>query len=331
MQVRRAASTVITLVAGAFAAAPASAWEPTKPVEIVVAAGAGGASDQMARMMQAAIQKNNLMKQPMVVSLKGGASGAEALMYMKSSEADPNKFLIAYSLIYTLPLAAKLPFDWRDLTPVAIMAFDQFVLWDNVQIPYKTVKEFIEAAKAANPPFKMGGTGSKREDQILAVFVEKRTGAKFLYLPYKSGGDAATQLVGNHTQSNVNNPSENLEVWRAGQVRALCVFDKERISYKTKVTETQSWNDIPTCKEEGLDVQYLMLRAMFLPGKVTPEQQAFYVDLFQKVTQTPEYKDYMEKQALKPIFLTGNDMLQFLEEDDALNKSLMTDAGFVAK
>ena len=66
-----------------LAAAPASAWEPTKPVEIVVAAGAGGASDQMARMMQAAIQKNNLMKQPMVVSLKGGASGAEALMYMK--------------------------------------------------------------------------------------------------------------------------------------------------------------------------------------------------------------------------------------------------------
>ena len=80
---------------------PATAgWEPTKPVEIVVAAGAGGASDQMARMMQAAIRKNNLMKQPMVVSLKGGASGAEALMYMKSSEGDPNRILIAYSLIY---------------------------------------------------------------------------------------------------------------------------------------------------------------------------------------------------------------------------------------
>jgi len=114
-------------------------------------------------------------------------------------------------------------------------------------------------------------------------------------------------------------------------VRPLCVFDKERISYKSKVTDTQTWHDIPTCKEEGLDVQYLMLRAMFLPGKVTPEQQAFYVDLFQKVTQTSEYKDYMEKQALKPIFLTGKDMLQFLEEDDALNKSLMTEAGFVAK
>src|ERR1700745_2751060 len=162
------------VIAGTAAAAvalvnaPASAWEPTKPVEIVVAAGAGGASDQMARMIQAAIQKNNLMKQPMVVSLKGGASGAEALMYMKSSDGDPNKVLIAYSLIYMLPLSAKITFNWRELTPVAVVPLDQFVLWDNAAGP-KTVKEFIAAAKAASSPFKMGGTGSKREDHVLNV------------------------------------------------------------------------------------------------------------------------------------------------------------------
>jgi tripartite-type tricarboxylate transporter receptor subunit TctC len=250
---------------------------------------------------------------------------------MKSGEGDANKVLLAYSLIYMLPLSAKIPFNWRDLTPVAVTALDQFVLWDNTTMAAKNVKEFVEAAKAASPPFKMGGTGSKREDQVLTVFMEKKTGAKFLYLPYKSGGEAATQLVGNHTQANVNNPSENLEVWRAGQVRALCVFDKERIAYKTKVTDSQSWNDIPTCKEEGLDVQYLMLRAFFLPGKVTPEQTAFYVDLLKKVSQTAEYKDYLEKQALKPIFLEGKEMVKFLEEDDTLNKNLMTEAGFVAK
>jgi putative tricarboxylic transport membrane protein len=319
------------IAAAALVSAPAVAWEPTKSIEIVVAAGAGGASDQMARMMQAAIQKNNLMKQPVIVTLKGGASGAEALMYMKSSDGDPNKVLLAYSLIYMLPLSAKIPFNWRDLTPVAVTALDEFVLWDNTTMPQANVKDFINAAKAANPPFKMGGTGSKREDQILTVFMEKKTGAKFLYLPYKSGGEAATQLVGNHTQANVNNPSENLEVWRAGQVRALCVFAKERIAYKTKVTDKQSWNDIPTCKEQGLDVQYQMLRAFFLPGKVAPEQAAFYVDLLKKISQTTEYKDYLEKQALKPAFLTGKDMLKFLEEDDKLNSSLMHEAGFVAK
>src|SRR5947199_640776 len=320
----------VAALAAALASAPAVAWEPNKPVEIVVAAGAGGASDQMARMMQAAIQKDNMMNQAIVDSVKRGASGAEALMYMNSSAGDPHRTRIAYSLIYMLPLSAKIPFIWREMTPVSVIALDQFVLWTNTQLPYKSVKEFTDAAKAAMPPFKMGGTGSRREDHVLTVFLEKKTGAKFAYLPYKSGGEAATQLVGNHTQSNVNNPSENLEVWRAGQVRPLCVFDKERMQYKAKVTDSMSWNDIPTCKDQGVDVQYLMLRAMFLPGKMTPEQSAFYVDLFGKLTQTSEYKEYMEKQALKPIFLTGKEMLKFLEEDDALNRNLMTEAGFVA-
>lgn len=200
----------------------------------------------------------------------------------------------------------------------------------NANSPYKTVKEFTDAAKAANPPFKMGGTGSKREDHILSAFIEKRTGAKFSYLPYKSGGEAATQLVGGHTEANVNNPSENLEIWRAGQARALCVFDSERIGYKTKVTADMSWNDIPTCKEQGLDIEYTMLRGIFLPGKVAPDQVAFYVDLFKKISETPEFKDYMEKQALKPTFLTGQDMVKFLEKDETLHKQLMTEAGFVA-
>src|SRR6187397_3582347 len=151
-------------LASVLASASAYAWEPSKPVEIVVAAGAGGASDQMARMMQAAIQKNNLMKQPMIVSLKGGASGAEALMYMKSSDGDANKVLIAYSLIYMLPLSAKIPFNWRELTPVSVIALDQFVLWTNTQLPYKSVKEFADAARKPDANFKMGGTGSKRED-----------------------------------------------------------------------------------------------------------------------------------------------------------------------
>src|SRR5438309_9613789 len=128
--------TIAALAALALSSS-ALAWEPTRPVEIVVAAGAGGASDQMARMMQAAIQKNSLMKQPMVVSLKGGASGAEALMYMKSSAGDPNRVLIAYSLIYMLPLSAKIPFNWRELTAASVLALEQFVLWTNAQLPYK--------------------------------------------------------------------------------------------------------------------------------------------------------------------------------------------------
>src|SRR5438094_6843307 len=150
-------------LAAVLANAPAmAAWEPTKPVEIVVAAGAGGASDQMARMMQAAIQKNSLMKQPMVVSLKGGASGAEALMYMKSSAGDPHRTLIAYSLIYMLPLSAKIPFNWRELTPVSVIELDQYLVWTKAELPYQTRKGFADAPRTANPPFTIGRTAPKR-------------------------------------------------------------------------------------------------------------------------------------------------------------------------
>jgi putative tricarboxylic transport membrane protein len=311
---------------------PAHAWEPTKPVEIVVPAGPGGAADQMVRALQGIITKHHLMKQPIVVLNMAGASGGEGLMDTKASKGNPHKLVMAFSAIYTVPASAKLPFNWRDLNPVALVALDEFLLWDNAEAPQKTTAEFLAAAKAAGPGvFKMGGTGSKREDQIITVAIEKAAGVKFSYIPYTSGGQAATQLVGKHTESNVNNPSENVAQWRAGQVRALCVLSPTRIVYKQKITKDQAWSDIPTCKETGLDVSYQMLRAFFLPGGTTPDQVGYYVDVLKQATATPEWKEYIANQALKESFLTGPDFVKFLEQDEAFNNKLMTEAGFVAK
>ena len=324
----KTAATCAAILVGAPAFA---AWEPTKPVEIVVAAGAGGASDQMARMMQAAIQKNNLMKQPMVVSLKGGASGAEALMYMKSSDGDANKVLIAYSLIYMLPLSAKIPFNWRDLTPVQMLALDNFVLWVNAKTPYKTPKEYIDAVKKAGPgKMKMGGTGAKQEDQIITVAIEQKTGAKFTYIPFKGGGLVATQLVGGHVDSTVNNPIEAVAQWRAGSLRPLCVFDNDKMPYTTKVTATMSWNDIPSCKSAGVNVDYTMLRGIFMPAGVTKEQVDFYVDLFKKVRETPDWKKFMEDGAFNTTFMSGPEYAKWVESAENTHKQLMKEAGFLA-
>ena len=116
---------------GVLMVAPASAWEPSKPVEIVVAAGAGGASDQMARMLQAAVQKNNLMKQPLIVSLKGGASGAEGLMYMKQGEGDAHNLAAPAGELQRVRAPAAVRADRRHLavvlahSPASGMAFEQ--------------------------------------------------------------------------------------------------------------------------------------------------------------------------------------------------------------
>lgn len=286
----------------------------------------------MARTMQGIIVKYKLMKQPMMILNKGGASGAEGAMDTKGDKGNAHKLMVAFSLIYTLPISTNLPFTWHDLNPVAMVAMDDFLLWVNPSKPYKTTKDFIAAVKAAPAgTFKMGGTGSKREDHIITVAIDKFTGTKFTYIPYKSGGEVAVQLAGNHIDANVNNPSENVAQWRAGQALPLCVFSDTRMASDKKVTSDKSWADIPTCKETGLDVQYQMLRAFFLPPGTTAEQVAFYADLLKKVVATQEWKDYTEKTSLKNKYLTGQDFVKFLEKDEAFHTKLMLEAGFGAK
>lgn len=102
------------------------------------------------------------------------------------------------------------------------------------------------------------------------------------------------------------------------------------MDYSGKITATQSWGDIPTCKEQGLDVQYQMLRVFMLPGGVTPDQQKYYVELMQKVVATPEWKEYLEKNALKNEFLSGQKLVDFLGADENRHKDIIKEAGFVA-
>jgi len=319
------------LAFGLFQAGPAAAWEPTKAVEFVVPFSAGGATDQMARSIQGIIAKHKLMNQAIIVQNKAGASGAEGLLDVKDSKGDAHKLVVSSSGLFTVPLATKLPFNWRDLTPVALVGQDEFILWVNSDSPYKTSTDYLNEAKKTPNQLKMGGTSSKREDHIITSLVEKKAGVKFTYIPYKGGGEAATQLSGKHIDSNVNNPSESIAQWRAGQHRALCLFAPERSSYKEKVTETMAWSDVPTCKEQGLDVEYQMIRVFLLPGGVAPEVQQYYADLFKKVVATPEWRSYLEKNALKENFLTGKPLEDYLAKDEKNHQEIMKAAGFLAK
>ena len=320
-------------VAASFVSLPAAAaWEPTKPVEFVVPAGTGGGADQMARLIQGVIVKNQLMKQPLIVVNKAGGAGAEGFLEIKGAKGDPHKIVITLSNLFTTPMATGVPFNWRDMTPLSMLALDQFVLWVNADSPYKTAQDYTAGVKAAGPnKVKMGGTGSKQEDQILTVGLAKSLGTKFIYVPFKGGGEVAVQLVGGHIDSSVNNPIEAVAQWRAGKLRALCVFDDKRMDFKTKVTETQSWSDIPTCKEAGIPTSYTMLRGIFMPPGVTKEQSDYYVNLLQKVRETPEWKDYMEKGAFNQTYMTGNDFKQWLEKAETTHRDLMKEAGFLVQ
>lgn len=310
----------------------ALAWEPTKPVEFVVPAGTGGGADQMARFIQGVVAKNNLMKQPIVVVNKSGGAGAEGFLDVKGDKGNPHKLVITLSNLFTTPLATGVPFNWRDMTPVSMLALDQFVLWVNEESPHKTTKAYLDAIKAQpDKTFKMGGTGSKQEDQIITVMLEKAAGKKLTYVPFKGGGDVAVQLVGKHIDSTVNNPIEAESHWRAGKLRPLCVMDKSKMPYTAKLTATMSWQDIPTCASAGLPVDYLMLRGIFMPPGVSQDQVAYYLDLFKKIRALPEWKEFMEKGAFNQTALSGQEFFDWLGKNEQMHRVLMKEAGFIAQ
>jgi len=177
---------MVKFAMAAAVAAPfgvSAAWQPSKPVEFVIPAGTGGGADQMARFVQGIVVKHNLMKQPIVILNKGGGAGAEGFLYMKGAKGDPHKIIITLSNLFTTPMGTGTPFNWKDLTPVSMLALDQFILWVHADTPYKTAKEYLDDVKKANGAKKMAGTGAKQEDQIITVAIEQSTGGKFILSP----------------------------------------------------------------------------------------------------------------------------------------------------
>jgi putative tricarboxylic transport membrane protein len=322
-----AATVALTLPMGAEAA-----WQPTKPIEFVVTSGPGGGTDNFARVVQAIIAKHKLTDQPIIVTNKGGGSGAEGYIYAKTVPGDPSKVIFGTNNAYLLPYVAKLAFTPADLTPVAALALDEFLLWVNGESEFKTAKDYLAAVKAKPETFKMGGSQSKDTDQTLTSMLEASAGVKFIYVPFQGGGAAATQLAGKHIDSNTNNPNENIGQWKAGQVKPLCVFSATRLPAGPKVSGDMGWGDIPTCKDAGVAIdRFQMPRTVWLPAKVPADAVAFYTDMMKKVSETPEWKEYIERTVQTGKFMAGAELKTFIAEDDAKNKQVFEREGWVVK
>ena len=323
---------ILTTVLASGQAVPADAWKPTKNVELVVAAGAGGGTDQLARLIQSIISRHHLLDVSTVVQNKGGGNGAEGFLDIKLAKGDPYKLIVGTNNAYLLPLVAKLGYQWTELTPVATVAQDDFILWGSASSPFKTAKEYLAAVKADPSKYPMGGSQSKDVDQTLTMLLNKEEGTKFIYIPFKSGGEASTQLAGGHIGSNTNNPAESVSQWKAGQVKPMCVFSKERMVYTKKITADMAWSDVPTCVSQGVKIEeYRFPRTVFMPGGVTAAQRQFYVDLLKKVTETPEFKEYLERGALVPSFLTGDEFQAYIKKDADRAEAIFKEAGWLRK
>ena len=315
--------------AGPGGADPSAAWVPTRPVEFVVAAGPGGGSDQLARTVQAIVQKYRLFDAPVIVTNKGGGSGSEAFVYAKGATGNPHKIVFATNNVWLLPLGTAVGYALSDLHPVAAVAVDEFLLWVNANAPYRDVAGFLDAARGASR-LALAGTQAKDTDQVLVRRIEKAAGVAFNYVPFRSGSEVAVQLAGGHVSANVNNPQENVAQWRAGTVRPLCVFAPVRLRDAEAVTADRSWADVPTCVEAGLPIQrYQMPRTVWLPRGVTDGQTAFYLDVLTKVRETPEWKAWLRRGSQSDVFLSGADLAAYIADDERQLRAQFAEDGWL--
>jgi putative tricarboxylic transport membrane protein len=291
--------------------AEAAEWQPKKPVEFVIMAGKGGGADKLARFIQSIIEKHKMSPKPLVPVNKGGGSGAEALQYLKSKQGDDHVILATLNSYYTTPLRQKgLGVDIAKFTPIARMAEDTFQLWVSKESGIKSVDEYVKKVKADGKKWKMGGTGKGAEDSLVTAMLEKKFGLSMTYVPYKGGGKVATELVGGHVNSTVNNPSEQVGFWDAGKSVALASFTpKGKLKGK--------WGKIPTFEDlgHGTDMVYYMQRSVVAPGGMSDGARDFYVSLFEKVYRSDEWQNYLVSKGLIPGWLTGEKLqAYFLEE-----------------
>ena len=317
------------LVAGASAAIAATpgtavAWEPQKPVEFIIMAGTGGGADQIARLLQGLIEQKDLSPRPFVPINKPGGSGAEALRYLQDKAGDDHTVLVTLNSFYTTPIIQEgLGVDVLEFTPIGRMALDTFLLWVNSeQEEIDSLEAYVEAAKSGGKDWKMGGTGSGQEDSILTAMLEAEFGLDVTYIPFEGGGTVAKNLVGNHLDSTVNNPAEQIEFMRAGNTKPLVQFTDERM---------EAFPDVPTAKELGYDIVYYMQRSINGPPDMPKEAQDWYIQLFQTLFESEEWQDYCQSEGLFcEEWLAGEELAAFHQEQYQRHQALIEKVGATA-
>jgi tripartite-type tricarboxylate transporter receptor subunit TctC len=287
--------------------APSSAqsqWRPARPIEFVIMAGKGGGADLIVRSMIGIIDKHKLVSVPITPVNVAGGSGADALVYLKKRNGDDHLLLFTLNSFYTTPLQRPdLGIDIASFAPIGRMAEDAFLLWVHAdRTDIKTLDDFVKAARAKGDKWIMAGTGKGQEDSLLTDFLNSTYGLKMTYKAFGGGGEVARELAEKRADSTVNNPAEQNDFFPKGLTKPIAAFTPQRLEMHLRV---------PTFRETGMDFQYFMQRSVVgAPGMSAPAQ-AYYMNLFKQVFDTPEWQAYMKKNSLRGKFLAGPELMSY--------------------
>ena len=297
-----ARTLIATLAASAALAAPALAqWKPSKPVEVIVHTGPGGGSDLLARAMANMIEKEKLLPVRMVIVNKPGGGSGVAAAALSEKKDDPHTIGLITSVWIAGPLtSAEAKVTVNDLKPIAQLMLEPAVFAVRADSPYKTLKEFIEAAKAKPGTLKQSGGSNTSRDNIIRQQLSHATGAEWAFVSFPGGGERLAALLGGHVDIMVIEPQEAGEQVRAGKLRVLAQLSDQRLP---------AWPDVPTLKEAGYDLTPTpQIRAVVGPPQMPNDAAAYYEGLFAKLRETPSWKAYIKDNQLEDRFAKGDEL-----------------------
>lgn len=303
-----ALSLAATLLACSFfSGAAAAEWKPTKPIELVVHTGPGGGSDVLARSIAVMIEKEKLLPVRMQVANKTGGNAAVAAAYLAEKKGETHTLGLITSVWIATPLTSpEAKISLRDLTPVARLVLEPAVFAVRSDSPFKTMKDFIEAARANPGKLKQSGGSLTSRDSIMRQALQQHTGTKWAFVSFQGGGERIAALLGGHVDMMIIEPQEAGEQIRAGKMRVLAQIAEKPLS---------GYPGVPTLKEAGYDVTVPpQIRAVMAPPDIPKEVLAFWQDLFGKLHLTASWKKYIADNQLDEGFLTGPELPKSIEK-----------------
>jgi putative tricarboxylic transport membrane protein len=279
---------------------------PSRTVEVVVPYAPGGGTDNLMRMITGIIDENKWSPQPLNVVNRAGGSGAVGFNYLINKKGDAHTIAGATPMIVSGKIEGRLPGNHRDaMTILMIVAIDELLLSVRTESPYKTIEDFVKAAKAKPGGLTVGGTATLTEDHIFTYLFEKAAGIQVKYVPFNSGGEVTTALMGGHIDAAVENPNEIVSQIEAGKARHLAVAAQKRL---------KDAPDVPTFAEKGYKFYWEQMRGVVGPANMPPEAVKWWQDTLRKVVKTEKWqKDYIKRNLLTPTDWTGDQALKYLD------------------
>ena len=290
---------VIAASAFAIATAPAHAdWKPTRTVEVIVHTGPGGGNDVLGRAIANMMEKEKLLPVRMVIVNKPGGNGAVAAAAISEKKDDPHTLGLITSVWIAGPLTtSEAKITLHDLKPIAQLVREPAVFAVRADSAFKTLKEFIEAAKAKPGTLKQSGGSVTSRDNIVRLSLQHATGAKWAFVSFPGGGERLAALLGGHVDIMVIEPQEAGEQVRAGKLRVLAQLSDARLP---------GYPDVPTLKEAGYDVHTTpQIRGVVAPPQQAADASAYWEAIFAKLHETASWKKYVADNQLEDAFLPG--------------------------